>query len=141
MDQKLDFSPGDKPDIGKTATLELTPKQTELITLAVKMGDLSLVLRSLQGANDEARETPVEENAAAEPGDSLTEDSQVSKLIRPAPPPQATRPAVFVLRGSTRNKLDIDGSGGDAPGDSGSKPGDNKTNKTVFTPMSQSEQQ
>src|SRR3954470_1325955 len=84
MDQKLDFSPGDKPDVGKTATLELTPKQTELVTLAVKMGDLSLVLRSLQDLNDEARDPVVAENAAAEPGDSFTEDSQVSKLIRPA---------------------------------------------------------
>src|SRR6185503_5860574 len=37
MDQRLDFSPGDKPDIAKTATLELTPKQSEIVTLAVKM--------------------------------------------------------------------------------------------------------
>jgi pilus assembly protein CpaB len=139
MDQKLDFSPGDKPDIGKTATLELTPKQTEMITLAVKMGDLSLVLRSLQGASDDARDSALEENAPAEPGDSLTEDSQVSKLIRPAVVAPVSKPVVFVLRGSTRNKLDVDGSGGDAPADSGSKSGDNKTNKTVFTPMSQSE--
>src|SRR5215471_7139688 len=67
MDQKLDFSPGDKPDVGKTATLELTPKQTELVTLAIKMGDLSLVLRSLQYANEEGHD-PAAENAAAEPG-------------------------------------------------------------------------
>ena len=53
MDQRLDFSPGDKPDVAKTATLELTPKQSEIITLAVKMGDLSLVLRSLQDPDDE----------------------------------------------------------------------------------------
>ncbi|MBM3646053.1 MAG: Flp pilus assembly protein CpaB [Alphaproteobacteria bacterium] len=52
MDQKLDFSPGDKPDVAKTATLELTPKQSELVTLAVKMGDISLVLRSLQESEE-----------------------------------------------------------------------------------------
>ena len=141
MDQKLDFSPGDKPDIGKTATLELTPKQTELITLAVKMGDLSLVLRSLQGANDEARETPVEENAAAEPGDSLTEDSQVSKLIRGPGASPTSRPVVFVLRGSVRNKQDVDGTVEASPSDEGSKPTENKTNKTAFTPINQGEQQ
>ncbi len=91
MDQKLDFSPGDKPDVGKTATLELTPKQTELVTLAVKMGDLSLVLRSLQDVNDDGRDAAAE-NAPAEPGDSFTEDSQVSRLIRPA---SAAAPAVL----------------------------------------------
>src|SRR4030095_16926584 len=48
MDQRLDFAPGDKPEVGKTATLELTAKQTEIVTLGVKMGELSLVLRSLQ---------------------------------------------------------------------------------------------
>ncbi len=142
MDQKLDFSPGDKPDIGKTATLELTPKQTELVTLAVKMGDLSLVLRSLQDANDDGRDAAVAENAAAEPGDSFTEDTQVSKLIRPTSVPAtvASKPVVIVLRGSGRSKLDVDGPGDGTPSDSGGKPGD-KTNKTVFTPMNQSEQQ
>jgi len=52
MDQRLDYSPGDKPDVAKTATLELTPKQSEIVTLAVKMGDLSLVLRSLQDTDE-----------------------------------------------------------------------------------------
>jgi pilus assembly protein CpaB len=141
MDQKLDFSPGDKPDVGKTATLELTPKQTELVTLAVKMGDLSLVLRSLQDANDEGRDAAAE-NAPAEPGDSFTEDSQVSKLIRPpAPSAMAARPVVFVLRGGARSKQDVDGASESSPSDGGNKPTENKTNKTVFTPMSQSEQQ
>ncbi|MGI9387742.1 MAG: Flp pilus assembly protein CpaB [Methyloligellaceae bacterium] len=36
---------------GKTATLELTPRQTELLTLAQSMGDISLALRSLADAN------------------------------------------------------------------------------------------
>ena len=145
MDQKLDFSPGDKPDVGKTATLELTPKQTELVTLAVKMGDLSLVLRSLQDANDDGRDPAAADNAPAEPGDSFTEDSQVSKLIRPAgaAAPATAHPVVFVLRGSSRNKQDTDGAGGETPppADTGNKPAENKTNKSVVTPMSQSEQQ
>jgi pilus assembly protein CpaB len=138
MDQKLDFSPGDKPDVGKTATLELTPKQTELVTLAVKMGDLSLVLRSLQDVNDDGRDA-FAENAPAEPGDSFTEDSQVSRLIRPASAaaPAVVRPAVVVLRGSARNKLDVDGTGEASPSDGSTKPAENKTNKTVFTPMSE----
>ncbi len=98
MDQKLDYSPGDKPDVGKTATFELTPKQSELVTLAVKMGDLSLVLRSLQEPADEGRDAAGSENAPAEPGDSFTTDSQVSKLLRM---PVAAQAITIVLRGSS----------------------------------------
>jgi pilus assembly protein CpaB len=136
MDQKLDFSPGDKPEIARTATLELTPKQSELVTLAVKMGELSLVLRSLQDSTDEGRDAEVAENAPAEPGDSFTEDSQVSKLIRPAVVAPTARPVIVVLRGSRTSKQDVDGD--TQPSDTGNKP-DTKTNKTVFTPMTQSE--
>jgi pilus assembly protein CpaB len=120
MDQKVDFAPGDKPDVAKTATLELTAKQAEIITLAVKMGELSLVLRSLQDMDEEERETGNSDDATAELGFSYTHDSDVSRLIKdptPAPkPPEADKPAVFVLRGSTRVKQELDGSvsGGDS---------------------------
>jgi pilus assembly protein CpaB len=117
MDQRLDFSPGDKPDVAKTATLELTPKQSEIVTLAVKMGDLSLVLRSLQDPDEQGDEAS--ENAPAEPGESFTHDAQVSRLIKPLPSatPEPSR-QIFVLRGSARAKQDIDGS---TIGDTGPK--------------------
>lgn len=117
MDQKLDFAPGDKPDIAKTATLELTPKQTEIVTLAVKMGDLSLVLRSLQDPDDGERDQAAADEQSADLGYSYTQDSQVSRLIKsptaaePAPAPEAVRSnAVILLRGSARTKQDLDGS-------------------------------
>ena len=124
MDQKLDFSPGDKPDVAKTATLELTPKQSEIVTLAVKMGDLSLVLRSLQG-NASGQGSPVVENAPAEPGDSYTRDAQVSQLLNQSPAaPDAPRAAVVVLlRGAARSKQELDGTAVD---DSAGKPGEAK---------------
>jgi pilus assembly protein CpaB len=111
MDQKLDFAPGDKPEVGKTATLELTAKQTEIVTLAVKMGDLSLVLRSLQ--DEDERDGESGEDATAELGQTYTHDTQVSRLIKEPPPPkppEAAKPAIFVLRGSGRTKLELDGS-------------------------------
>ncbi|MDP2332506.1 MAG: Flp pilus assembly protein CpaB [Reyranella sp.] len=113
MDQKLDFAPGDKPDIAKTATLELTPKQTEIITLAVKMGDLSLALRSLQDPEDGDRDPDVADEVSAELGYSYTRDSQVSRLIKSptaAPAPEIARNAIFLLRGGNRTKQDLDGS-------------------------------
>jgi pilus assembly protein CpaB len=133
MDQKLDFSPGDKPDIAKTATLELTPKQSEIVTLAVKMGDLSLVLRSLQGAEEAGRDqAALDENAPAEAGDSYTQDAQVSRLIRQMPAvstqkDKAVGRSVFVLRGAARAKIDAEG--GELGADAASaetKPGDDK---------------
>lgn len=130
MDQRLDFAPGDKPDVAKTATLELTPKQSEIVTLAVKMGDLSLVLRSLQDPEEKPEEA--EENAPAEPGDSFTHDSQVSRLIKPLPTAMpADQPrGVFVLRGGTRSKQDLDGS---TLGENGPK--EEKPEKSKGTPF------
>jgi pilus assembly protein CpaB len=114
MDQKLDFTPGDKPDVAKTATLELTAKQTEIVTLAVKMGDLSLALRSLQDPADEERDAASGEDATAELGDSYTHDSQMSRLIKDpnssSKPPDILKPSVFVLRGNRGTKQELDGS-------------------------------
>jgi pilus assembly protein CpaB len=42
---------GEKVITGETATLELTPSQSELVTLAQRTGQLSLALRSLADAN------------------------------------------------------------------------------------------
>jgi pilus assembly protein CpaB len=112
MDQRLDFAPGDKPEVGKTATLELTAKQTEIVTLGVKMGELSLVLRSLQDEEERDGEGN-SDDATAELGQSYTHDSQVSRLIKEPPPPkppEVAKPAIFVLRGTGRTKLELDGS-------------------------------
>ena len=137
MDQRLDFSPGDRPDVGKTATLELTPKQSEIVTLAVKMGDLSLVLRSLQDPDE--RPEDMSENAPAEPGDSFTHDAQVSRLIKPlaatstaAEPPKQ----IFVLRGGARVKQDLDGT---TLGESGRKEEKPERSTTPFTRTIQGE--
>ena len=43
------------------------------------MGDLTLVLRSLQDPNDKG---DADDDAPAEPGDSYTHDAQVSHLIK-----------------------------------------------------------
>jgi pilus assembly protein CpaB len=143
MDQKLDFTPGDKPDVAKTATLELTAKQTEIVTLAVKMGDLSLVLRSLQDPADEERDSASGDEATAELGDSYTFDNQVSRLIKdPSPPPKppdAMKTSVFVLRGARGTKQELDGSvasdpNGPPPSESeGAKPEGTKPNTPKTT--------
>lgn len=113
MDQKVDFVPGDKPEPAKTATLELTSKQTEIVTLAVKMGDLSLVLRSLQDP-DEERDPAAADEASADASHSYTHDTHISPLIKREGPPAAAvataKDAVFVLRGTRSTKQELDGS-------------------------------
>ncbi len=48
--QALENKDGEKVVTGKTATLELTPRQAEVLALAQSMGELSLSLRSLSDA-------------------------------------------------------------------------------------------
>jgi pilus assembly protein CpaB len=120
VDQKVDFVPGDKPEPARTATLELTTKQAEIVTLAVKMGELSLALRSLQSGDEEGAEA-ANDDAPAEASHSYTHDSHVSPLVKRPAPPAATgtasiKDSVFVLRGSQRTKQELDGTTPADPG-------------------------
>jgi pilus assembly protein CpaB len=52
IDQTLGEKDGQKVVIGKTATLELSPRQSEQLALSRQLGTLSLALRSLADAGD-----------------------------------------------------------------------------------------
>lgn len=56
IDQRLDSKAGEAT-IAKTATFEVTPKQSEIVALANEMGKLSLSLRSLVPGPDEPKST------------------------------------------------------------------------------------
>lgn len=88
--QKTDEENG-KPIIANTATVEVTPKQAEIVSLAIELGKLSLSLRSLALENE--GEAAVIRNA----GFSYTRDTDISRLIRPSPEPAGQ--VVHVLRG------------------------------------------
>jgi pilus assembly protein CpaB len=99
IDQKLETKPSEVV-VAHTATLEVTPKQGEIIALASEMGKLSLTLRSL--VPGEAATTKVASNESL--GDdhpavpfqttdsppaidaTYTVDSEVSTLLRPLNP-------------------------------------------------------
>ena len=53
IDQTLGDKDGQKVVIGKTATLELSPRQAETMTLAQKIGSISLALRSITDASSD----------------------------------------------------------------------------------------
>ncbi len=94
LDQKVDVKPGES-SVPKTATFEVTPKQSEIIAVVVEMGKLSLSLRSLQRdepllpENDPFQNVDMStndgdngrENTAGFPERSFTLDSEVSSLL------------------------------------------------------------
>jgi pilus assembly protein CpaB len=91
IDQRLETKAGEAL-IAHTATLEVSPKQSEIIALASEMGKLSLSLRSLVPSASERPpgiDQPLDSTANRGPSDSLggvssatfTLDSEVSPLL------------------------------------------------------------
>lgn len=93
VDQKLD-SKGGEPIVAHTATLEVTPKQSEILAVASEMGKLSLSLRSLARSPTEEEAT---DSSGSAPSGTYTLDSDVSQLL--------TRKdnTVTVLRGNSKS--------------------------------------
>jgi pilus assembly protein CpaB len=58
IDQLVQEKDGQRVVVGKTATLELTQRQAELLSAARQTGTLSLTLRSLVDANGPKQEIP-----------------------------------------------------------------------------------
>ncbi len=61
IDQAVEEKNGQKVVVGKTATLELTPAQTETLALSKQIGTLSLALRSLVDSQPSAPDAEVAE--------------------------------------------------------------------------------
>lgn len=56
--QNIEIKDGKKVANGKTATLELSPRQTEMLSMAQAMGDISLSLRSLADSSPDGMSGP-----------------------------------------------------------------------------------
>jgi len=69
-----------EPEISKTATLEITPKQVEKVAVARQLGKLSLSLRSLSKL-EIAEGTDASQPVVPEAGSSHTWDSEVSRVL------------------------------------------------------------
>ena len=97
MDQNTNDENG-KARLAKTATLEVTPKQAEIIAIAVELGKLSFSLRSLALKVGKDGEVLDRHEGPAKRGKSVTADTEVSLVIggRPDARPQKK---VDVVRG------------------------------------------
>ncbi len=91
VDQTMDDQDG-SPKLAKTATLEVTPRQAEIVAVAANLGKLSLSLRSL--TVDEAKGIAEAPDGPAKKGRTYTRDVDVSALIHRSGSKQ-----VDVLRG------------------------------------------
>jgi pilus assembly protein CpaB len=67
-----------KSIVGKTATLELSAQQAEVLSLAEAMGDLSLSLRSLTQSD-----APSDEDQTASFGDKSSEQVVIMRFAIP----------------------------------------------------------
>ncbi len=93
---------GGEARVGKNATFELTPKQTEMLAIVSDLGKLSLALRSLAKDEEELDRLANSDEPLAESdperGKTYTWDSEVSRLIwRPS---SASKDIVQVNRGN-----------------------------------------
>jgi pilus assembly protein CpaB len=97
LDQRAD---DDKKEasVAKTATLEVTPKQAEVIAVVGDIGKLSLSLRSLQNETDAANDEG--------PHLSYTFDSDATGLIRP-PQLNGSMQKIAVVRGSKVDQVEL----------------------------------
>jgi pilus assembly protein CpaB len=120
------------PKISKNVTIEVTPKQAEMVTLISALGRLSLSLRSLQQddvpqAGSETVDADLllarlavpapEARAVRETGH--TWDSEVSRLLYV---PQKRNQTVKVVRGGEAFVMQFADGGGEADGDGGTAP-------------------
>ncbi len=100
IDQRLGDQ-GGRPKQGKTATLEVTPKLVEFVSVVQQLGDMSLSLRSLAKNEAElgilARSGEILDDPDPRRGTTYTFDSQVSRVATQRT--QSNRNRVLVTRG------------------------------------------
>ncbi|WND02650.1 Flp pilus assembly protein CpaB [Temperatibacter marinus] len=93
---------GTKVKAAKTATLEVSPKMAEKLTLAARLGTLSLSLRSLEDVSGTPSLTPVGETLSGSWG------HDVSRVLQKPDEKKKTN-AVSVTRGSKTDVKDLNG--------------------------------
>lgn len=79
-DQKVDDQTG-KPRVSKTVTIEVTPKQAEIVTVAMQLGRLSLSLRGLK-KTDEEQNAAMTDPSAPQPQAGPAYESLEQRLAR-----------------------------------------------------------
>jgi Flp pilus assembly protein CpaB len=110
IDQNINNS-DDKVKVGKTATLEVSPREAEMISVSSRMGDLSLVLRSLALDEESDRKNTFTTDLEVSPslltlfrGD--TSDEPIAKSA-PAPVVSSPQPAKTLKKRSPKHQITV----------------------------------
>jgi pilus assembly protein CpaB len=125
IDQQLQSKPGSAV-VARTATFEVTPKESEAITLADEIGKLSLSLRSLvpapgaheiaSGAGDDSVDPPDADgrDSSIARAATFTLDSEISPLL----PGNSSAGTITILRGAAKTSETVEAqqTAGDVPG-------------------------
>ena len=136
IDQTIQARAGE-PVVARTATLEVTPRQSQLVAVAAETGRLSLSLRSL--ARDELAATdgggPTADNKSGPgtpgPGAPASEavtfvmDSELSPTVPPITL-VGEQSQITVLRGQRSEQVRIAGERNSAPGEAAPEQGDDQ---------------
>jgi len=97
-----------QPQGTRTVTIEVTPKESELLTVAQEVGKLSLTLRGLaKGPGESNTITDIRDVPEPDPGTSYTFDTEVSHVPLPAP----VRPPAHVGVYVPENKIEVNRGG------------------------------
>ncbi|WP_050454307.1 Flp pilus assembly protein CpaB [Candidatus Burkholderia verschuerenii] len=108
--------------VARTVTLEVTPRMSEVVSVASHLGSLSLALRSFATDSRDPNSAAIADTPPASAA-TLVWSGDVSRALhdlqRPASPSSAgyQAPRVMIYRGSTRSE-----SGGEADGSAGLSP-------------------
>ena len=112
LDQKIDDK-SEEPRLAKTATLEVLPKQAEILAVARELGSLSMSLRSLAKDEEEmerlARGEDPLELPEPEPGQTYTWDSEASLLVPNRAELDAEGAIVTIARGKELEQMRFTG--------------------------------
>jgi pilus assembly protein CpaB len=103
IDQRVDEN-ATEPSLASNFTLEVTPKQAEMLSVVRELGSLSISLRSLAKDEEELerlanQEEPLEE-ADPERGNTHTWDSEVSRLVGARSGRGGSKKVVNITRGN-----------------------------------------
>ncbi len=105
VDQTVDDQTGE-PEVAKTTTLEVSPKQAEIIAVVTELGRLSLSLRSL--AREEQADGDANPGSMVDDKPSFTLDTEVSLLLeRPKQPKRPKGPVINVVRGLKADTVEV----------------------------------
>lgn len=108
VDLRVDDQDKGNPALGKSVTLEVTPKMAEKVSMLGVMGGLTLALRSLRMVDDNGLEIlGPEDNLPLSNAQTHTWDAEVSRLVQPLNPPVQT---LTISRGGQTEVFLVDGS-------------------------------